>query len=429
MGWLAASLAEGEGLERPSAVARAAGVAAQRGLARRRRQPGRRRRRRDAGPAVEPPLRTLLESDEVDAVVVPLRADHPGRPAPAARGRRRRLGRQRQARRRGGLRLPWRGPDTRRHRLPHPVGGGPRAGPRHAVRRVAARHAPTTHPRPTPPARPPPGRGRPNGSRGRGGRPEWLPARAAAALLAPYGIDQVGLPAHGGDGGRRGGRVARLAGRGQGLRPRRAAQERPRPGAGGARLGGRGGRGDDGLRRRARGGRRPTSTSGCSPSSAASSWRSAWCATTPTVRWSGWPPAAWPATCCRTRCTCSHPSRPRTPPGHCEGCGCGRCWTASAGWSGSTSPPSRPWSWPRAASPSTYPRSHTSTSTPSSPAPTASTASTSSCCSPPPRPPTPASPALAADCAPAGRGSRTSVHETTAGPGTLTCPRGFVTRH
>ena len=72
MGWLAASLAEGEGLSVPRLSPGLQESLRERRLAGRRRQPRRRRRRRDAGRCCRPPLRTLLESDEVDAVVVPL---------------------------------------------------------------------------------------------------------------------------------------------------------------------------------------------------------------------------------------------------------------------------------------------------------------------------------------------------------------------
>ena len=87
---------------------------------------------------------------------------------------------------------------------------------------------------------------------GRGGAPERLPAVAAAELLTPYGVELVGLPATGGTaaGDSRGDH--RLAGGGQGVRPRRTRQVRPRARARRARVDGGGRRGGRGLRRRAR---------------------------------------------------------------------------------------------------------------------------------------------------------------------------------
>ena len=167
----------------------------------------------------------------------------------------------------------------------------------------------------------------------------------------------------------------------------------------GLRLGGRGGRGRDGLRRRARRRGRRASTSGCSRSSTASSWR---CSVVrdeiygPLVRVAAGGVAS---DLLQDEVHLLAPGRAlRRRPGAARAADVAAARRRPRRWSGSTSPPSRRWSWPRAGSPSTYPRSPTSTSTPSSPAPTASTASTSSCCSPPPRPPTPASPGGCGRC-------------------------------
>ena len=211
MGWLAASLAEGEGLSVPRLSPGLQESLRSAALAGRRRQPGRRRRRRDAGPAVDRAADTAgVRRGRRGRRAAG--ADHPGRPAAAARGRRRRVGRERQAGRRGGLRLPWRrtrhqeSPSTaprgrRSSRWPAPC-GTPRGGA----------SAPTTHPRPTPPARPPPGHGPPNGWPRRGGRPEWLPARCGGRAAGAV-RHRPGRPARARRRGRPSRRPSRSAGR------------------------------------------------------------------------------------------------------------------------------------------------------------------------------------------------------------------------
>ena len=75
----------------------------------------------------------------------------------------------------------------------------------------------------------------------RGGTAEWLPASASAELLAPYGVDHVGVEATGQRRGLPGRSGDRLSGRGEGGRPDGCAQDRPRAGAGRtADTGGRG---------------------------------------------------------------------------------------------------------------------------------------------------------------------------------------------
>ena len=140
------------------------------------------------------------------------------------------------------------------------------------------------------------------------GRPrrsaEWLPAEAAAELLAAYGIEHVGTAARGASAVAAAAQsigypvVVKVADTGV------RAQDRPRAGAGRASA-------------------RRTAVAVAVAEFAAElgvaaddldvrvqpvvhgvEVASAWCGTRCSGRWCGWRPAASPATCCRTRCTC-----------------------------------------------------------------------------------------------------------------------------
>ena len=196
MGWLAASLAEGEGLSVP------------------RLSPGLQESLRSAGSLVgvgnpvdvgadvtpvllSTAVQTLLQSDEVDAVVVPL--------VPTTLADPRQL-REAVAVGSAGSGKPvvvvasdFRGedptPGVTVYRTPWAAVLALARAMRYAAwRRVTADDAPPADATRTTAAR---AWAAERLSR-RSGRSEWLPGGDAAALLAPYGIDQVGLPAHGG---------------------------------------------------------------------------------------------------------------------------------------------------------------------------------------------------------------------------------------
>ena len=195
-----------------------------------------------------PPSRLLLDSGEVDALVVDAGADQPGRPggAPCARPSRPRVG-SRTSR-------CWSSPPTppRRARCPGvtvyrtPLVGGRRAGAGDEVRRVAAGAG----------RRPPAPTGRP-AAVARAWATGRLAARGGTRVAAGVGerraagaVRRRARRRRGHGPGRRGRRRGgdRLAGRGQGGRPDGPAQDRPRAGAGRAARRRRRSRGGRGLR-------------------------------------------------------------------------------------------------------------------------------------------------------------------------------------
>ncbi len=106
--------------------------------------------------------------------------------------------------------------------------------------------------------------------------------------------------------------------------------------------------------------RAPSWSSRCATASRSPS---AWSATPRSVRWSCWPPVASTSTCGTTGSSCSPRSRLATPPARCVRCGSDPCWRGSVGGRRATWPASSG-AWSRwAASPSTSPRSPSSTST------------------------------------------------------------------